>query len=107
MLPPFFRMLEEVGLHNLNEINPYMPRLRQGGKARRQPKHLIILAKNQTGLRNLYKLISLSHLEHFKRYPTMPKSLINENREGLIIGSACEGGGAVPGSGGTARAGRS
>ena len=92
MLPPFFRMLEEVGLHNLNEINPYMPRLRQGGKARRQPKHLIILAKNQTGLRNLYKLISLSHLEHFKRYPTMPKSLINENREGLIIGSACEAG---------------
>ena len=92
MLPPFFKMLEEFGLHNLNEINPYMPKLRRGGKARRQPKHLIVLAKNQTGLRNLYKLISLSHLEHFKRVPTMPKSLINENREGLIIGSACEAG---------------
>ncbi len=92
MLPPFFQMLEEFGLHNLNEINPYMPKLRRGGKARRQPKHLIVLAKNQTGLRNLYKLISLSHLEHFRRVPTMPKSLINENREGLIIGSACEAG---------------
>ena len=51
-----------------------------------------MLAKNQTGLRNLYKLVSLAHLEHFKRYPIMPKSLINENREGLIIGSACEAG---------------
>ena len=92
MLPPFFRMMEEMGLHKLSDINPYMPKLRKGGKARRQPKHLIVLAKNQTGLRNLYKLISLSHLEHFKRVPTMPKSLINENREGLIIGSACEAG---------------
>ena len=92
MLPHFFKQLEGIGLHNLSEINPYMPKLRGKGKAKRQPKHLIVLAKNQTGLRNLYKLISLSHLEHFKRYPTMPKSLINENREGLILGSACEAG---------------
>ncbi|MCD7928700.1 MAG: PolC-type DNA polymerase III, partial [Clostridiales bacterium] len=42
--------------------------------------------------RNLYKLISLAHLEHFQRRPVMPKSLINKNREGLIIGSACEAG---------------
>lgn len=92
MLPPFFQMMEKLGLSRLSEINGYMPNLRKGGKARRQAKHLIVLAKNQTGLRNLYKLISLSHLEHFKRMPTMPKSLINENREGLIIGSACEAG---------------
>ena len=92
MLPHFFRMLEEAGLEHLGQINAYMPKLRKGGKAKRQPKHMIVLAKNQTGLRNLYKLISLSHLEHFKRYPTMPKSLIDENREGLIIGSACEAG---------------
>ena len=92
MLPHFFRKMEQLGLHNLKDINPYMPKLRRGGKARRQPKHLIVLAKNNTGLRNLYKLISLSQLEHFKRYPIMPKSLIDENREGLIIGSACEAG---------------
>ena len=92
MLPHFFRKLEGLGFHNLSEINPYMRTIRGKGKAKRQPKHLIVLAKNQTGLRNLYKLVSLAHLEHFRRYPIMPKSLINENREGLIIGSACEAG---------------
>jgi len=92
MLPHFFKKLKEIGVHNLNEINACMPRFRKQGKAKRKPKHLIIIAKNQTGLRNLYKLISLSYLEHFKRVPIMPKSLINENREGLIIGSACEAG---------------
>ena len=92
MLIPLFKMLEDRGVHSLQEINRAMPKLRGEGKAKRQPRHLIVLAKNQTGLRNLYKLVSLSHLEHFKRYPIMPKSLINENREGLIIGSACEAG---------------
>ncbi len=92
MLPHFFRILEEMGLHDLSQINDAMPKLRKGGKAKRQPKHLIVLAKNYEGLRNLYKLISLAHLEHFKRYPIMPKSVINENRSGLIIGSACEAG---------------
>ena len=92
MLPHFFRKLEALGFHDLSQVNPYMRTIRGKGKAKRQPKHLIVLAKNQTGLRNLYKLVSLAHLEHFKRYPIMPKSLINENREGLIIGSACEAG---------------
>ena len=92
MLPHFFKKLEGLGYRKLSEINPYMCTIRGQGRAKRRPKHLIVLAKNQTGLRNLYKLISLSHLEHFKRYPIMPKSLIDPNREGLIIGSACEAG---------------
>ncbi|WP_191434432.1 PolC-type DNA polymerase III [Flavonifractor sp. An112] len=92
MLVPFFRMLADLGVHTLQQINPAMSKLRSGGKAKRQPKHLIVLAKNQLGLRNLYKLISASYLDHFKRYPIMPKSLINQHREGLIIGSACEAG---------------
>lgn len=54
--------------------------------------HIIIIAKNQTGMFNLYKLISLSHIHHFYRHPRMPRELIEKNREGLIIGSACEAG---------------
>ena len=92
MLVPFFRMLEDRGVHTLQAINPAMTRLRGAGKAKRQPKHLIVLAKNQLGLRNLYQLVSKAHLEHYKRYPIMPKSLINQHREGLILGSACEAG---------------
>ena len=92
MLIPFFRQLEEEGVRTIQDINPAMTKRRSKGRAKRQPKHLIILAKNQIGLRNLYKLISLSFLENFRRYPIIPKSLINANREGLILGSACEAG---------------
>ena len=54
--------------------------------------HIILLAKNRTGLVNLNRLVSISHLEYFKRTPHMPREIIQQYREGLIIGSACEAG---------------
>ncbi len=57
-----------------------------------RPNHIIIYAKNQAGIKDLYRLVSESHLHYFYRRPRIPKSLLAKNRHNLLLGSACEAG---------------
>ncbi len=87
----FQKMLLEDGVDTLAEINARGASDPEAIK--KMPSyHCIILAKNDLGRINLYRLVSASHLTYFSRHPRIPKSLIMKLREGLIIGSACEAG---------------
>ena len=59
---------------------------------KKQTNHIILLARTQEGLKNIYKLVSLSHLDYFYKRPRLPWSVLQAHRDGLIIGSACEAG---------------
>ncbi|MFW5972011.1 MAG: PolC-type DNA polymerase III [Bacillota bacterium] len=86
------KMLIEVDsqdIKNLNEINKLSKKIDWKNL---RPYHLIILARNKEGLKELYKLISNSHINHFYRKPRILKSELTHIRDNLLIGSACEAG---------------
>lgn len=86
-----FDMLVEKGIERIDDINK-MGQASVDAIKKGRTYHGIILAKNEIGRVNLYRLISESHVKYFNRRPRMPMSLINKYREGLIVGSACEAG---------------
>ena len=87
----FMTMLKEKGVNTLAEMNTFA-KPSDENIARLHSYHCILLAKNDLGRINLYRLVSMSHLKYFNRQPKIPKSAINKYRDGLIIGSACEAG---------------
>ena len=88
----FLKSMEILKENNISDFQQINRLISKKDISKEETYHIIILAKNYTGLKNLYKLISESHINHFYRKPRIPKSLLNEYREGLLIGSACEAG---------------
>ena len=86
----FFAQLSQMGVGDIQGINDAIRDMNSGGRV--HSNHLIILVKNYTGLKNLYILISESHLHYYRKRPIIPRSLLDRYREGLILGSACEAG---------------
>ena len=87
----FVEMLKEREIDTLKELNQFGSM--NPDAIRKLPSHhAVILAKNETGRVNLYRLVSMSHLQYFSRMPRIPKSEFLRYRDGLIIGSACEAG---------------
>ncbi|HJB24065.1 MAG TPA: PolC-type DNA polymerase III [Candidatus Jeotgalibaca pullicola] len=81
---------EDHDIHYHDELNNGVGKGDSYKQAR--PFHATILAKNQAGLKDLFELISLSHVQYYYREPRIPRSLLIEKRENLLIGSACSNG---------------
>ncbi|MUK89879.1 PolC-type DNA polymerase III [Ornithinibacillus sp. L9] len=81
------RLLEKE-ITNHNQLNNHMG---EGNAYQRsRPFHCTLIAKNEEGLKNLYKLVSHAHIDYFYRVPRIPRSLLQKLREGVLVGTACD-----------------
>src|SRR5690606_16368367 len=81
------QLLLERDIDNHQQLNSHMGE----GKAyqRARPFHCILLAQNEEGLKNLYKLVSFAHIHYFYRVPRIPRSVLQKHRKGILVGTAC------------------
>ena len=83
------RLAKEKGVATLGDLNTKTDSI---DVKKLKSYHQIILVRNQVGLKNLYRLVSYGHLNYYYKHPLLPKSVLEQNRDGLIFGSACEAG---------------
>ena len=83
----FLPMLAEKGAKTVDDIQTVFRQIKPADHSK--SRHMILLVKNKTGLKNLYELVSQSYLKYFHKTPTVPKSLLIKHREGILVGSSC------------------
>lgn len=89
----FLKLLEGAQKQEIMYLADFNKHIGEGDAFKRaRPSHCTILATSNEGIKNLYKLVSYSHMDYFYRVPRIPRSLLVKHREGLIIGSGCSNG---------------
>lgn len=88
LLIHLLKELDEKGIQYLDQLNEASKE--QGAFQRSRPFHATLLVQNEVGLKNLFKLVSFSHVHYFYRVPRIPRSVLQQHREGILVGSGCD-----------------
>ncbi|KYH14661.1 PolC-type DNA polymerase III [Staphylococcus kloosii] len=88
MFIKMLKQLEELNVSNHQDINKSLTN--EDAYKRARPNHVTLIVQNQEGLKNLFKIVSASLVKYYYRTPRIPRSLLDEHREGLLVGTACD-----------------